>query len=196
MPAVASLLSCTVSVCILLAQGLQRLLHALAVLLEERDAALGYVLIIVCNAVEQEKDEVGLVASQAHDLHVLHPVLDHVVKISAHVLRSVIHNLPEHRDAVVQKWLRVSGANYFLKTAQRNFADFAVLMAQIDGQALDCCLEELTNLIGMRLSQLACKVADFLLHFRVRVVAALCDGGADHSELRNKLKLVLLQTKF
>jgi hypothetical protein len=83
-----------------------------------------------------------------------------------------------------------------LETAQRNFADFAMLMAQIDGQAFHCCLEELTNFIRMCLGQLARKVADLLLHFWVRVMAASCDRRADHPELRNKLKLILLQTKF
>ena len=59
-------------------------------LLKELSAGSGDLWQIVCDAVQQEQDKVVFVCSETLNLHVGHPVSEHLVEDLAHVLRSVI----------------------------------------------------------------------------------------------------------
>lgn len=117
-------------------------------LFQEQPAASADLLVFICDSVKQKQNEIALENSNAFDVHVGHPELQHLEESSPHVLTTIVHHKLKLLHAVGNGYLCITRHYNVFKASECHFANFAVLMSQIGRQSINSCLHILTNFIG------------------------------------------------
>jgi len=164
--------------------------------LQEIRASLSDLLLFVCNAIEQTKNEFAFEGAHGLNVHSRHPYLYHLVIGLADVGAAVIHHELQLGEAVTQVKLGSPRDDDVLHSQQGRLAHVFVLMAQVHDQSVHSGLQVLAHFVGQRAAQTRCKARHLLLHFGVLVSGSSGQHSANWTELRQELVLVGLETNI